>query len=316
MAGTVVVFGAKGFIGRCVTAALAADGWRCTGVDRYGRTTGGAGEVDGPYYAGNDWSSLALSRFLRRCGPAVIVNAVGASWSTDPAVVRRDNVVWPCRLAEACERSGTTESILHLGSSHEYGDTAPGVRVSESSVLAPLTTYGKSKTAGASHLVRAAYRMNRPVTLIRAFNVIGPGHGTKGIWASAVGLYRAAEEAGSEQVVANVPLPETARDLIDVRDVAGLVSLAAGRPGPAVAVYNAASGTATSIRQLFDAFAAQTGIPYRFGRNPGGLRTGARWQCADTARAESHLGWTRDFTLTDSIGAALARSETASAALG
>lgn len=315
MARSVVVFGARGFIGRRAWEALAADGWHCTGVDRYGRTTDGAGGVVGPYSSGHDWSSLALSRFLRHLGPSVIVNAVGASWSTDPAVVRRDNVLWPYRLAQACERSGTTESLVHLGSSHEYGDTAPGVRVSETSALAPLTPYGRSKAAGASHLVRAAHRMDIPVTLIRAFNVIGPGHGTQGIWASAAGLYRAVREAGSERVVAQVPLPQTARDLVDVRDVAALVSLAAGRRGPAVAAYNAASGTATTIRQLFDAFATQTGIPYRFGRSSGGLRTGSQWQCADVTRAESELGWTRRFTLTDSIAAALAREETASAAL-
>ncbi|MFI6765226.1 NAD-dependent epimerase/dehydratase family protein [Streptomyces sp. NPDC050355] len=316
MSRTVIVFGAKGFIGRCVTAALTADGWCCIGVDRHGRATGGAGDVGGPYYSGNDWSSAALSRFLRACGPAVIVNAVGASWSTDPSVVRRDNVVWPCRLAEACELSGTTESILHLGSSHEYRDTAPGVPVSESSVLAPVTEYGKSKVRGASYLVRAAYRMNRPVTLIRAFNVIGPGHGTQGVWAAAAGLYRAAVEAGSDQVVANVPLPETARDLIDVRDVAGLVSLAARRPAPAVAAYNAASGTATSIGRLFEAFAEQTGIPCRLARNPDGLRTGSTWQCADVSRAATHLGWMRRFTLTDSISAALALDAATPAALG
>ncbi|GAA3193826.1 MULTISPECIES: NAD-dependent epimerase/dehydratase family protein [Streptomyces] len=316
MKGTAVVFGAKGFIGRRVTAALTADGWRCTGVDRYGRATGGAGEVAGPYYSGNDWSSVALSRFLRARGPAVIVNAVGAPWSTDAAVVRRDNVVWPCRLAEACELSGTVEAVLHLGSSHEYGDTARGAPVSESSVLAPVTEYGKSKAMGASYLVRAAYRMDRPLTLIRAFNVIGPGHGTQGIWAAAVRLYRTAVEAGSDQVVANVPLPETARDLIDVRDVAGLVSLAARRPGPAVASYNAASGTATSIRQLFDVFAERTGIPYRFARNFDGLRIGSTWQCADTTRAASRLGWMRQFTLTDSVAAALALDAGTPAALG
>ncbi|MFB7918452.1 NAD-dependent epimerase/dehydratase family protein [Streptomyces sp. NPDC056061] len=316
MSTDVIVFGAKGFIGRYVSAALAADGWRCTGVDRYGRATGGAGGVGGPYYSGNDWSSAALSRFLRDRGPVVVVNAVGASWSTDPSVVRRDNVVWPCRLAEACERSGTTESILHLGSSHEYGDTVPDVPVSESSVLAPVTEYGRSKVVGASYLVRAAYRMNRPVTLIRAFNVIGPGHGTQGIWAVAAGLYRAAAEAGSARVVANVPLPETARDLVDVRDVAGLVTLAARRSGPAVAAYNAASGTATSIGQLFEGFAEQTGIPYRFVRNPDGLRTGSTWQRADIARAAAHLGWARRFTLTDSIRAALAPDAATPVALG
>lgn len=316
MARTVIIFGARGFIGRRVAAALTADGWRCIGVDRYGRTTGGVGDINGPYYSGNDWSPVALRRFLRRCGPAAIVNAVGASWSTDPAVLRRDNVLWPCRLGEACEVSGSTESILHIGSSHEYGATAPGVPVSESSGLAPVTEYGRSKTAGASYLIRAACRMNSPATVVRAFNVIGPGHSTYGIWALAVGLYRAAAEAGADRVVANVPYPETARDLVDVRDVARLVCLAAGRgSGASVATYNAGSGTATSIRQLFDAFTEQTGIPYRFVRSPVDLRIGSAWQRADVSHAESRLGWMRDFTLADSIRACLALDEPAATAL-
>ncbi|MFH9477535.1 NAD-dependent epimerase/dehydratase family protein [Streptomyces anulatus] len=313
MVSTAVVFGARGFIGRQVTAALGAAGWRCVGVDRYGRTTGGSGEVEGPYYAGNDWSSVALGRFLRRCGPVVVVNAVGASWSTDPSVVRRDNVIWPCRLAQACEAAGTPVSVVHIGSSHEYGDTAPGVPVVERSALAPVTAYGRSKAAGASHLVRAAFRSGRPLTLVRAFNVIGPGHGSQGIWAKAVGLYRAAAQTGAPLVVAEVPLPGTARDLIDVRDVAALVCLAAAHPGPPVAVYNAASGTATTMRQLFDAFVDQTRIPYRFAGNAARLRTGPTWQCADVERARAHLGWARRFTLADSIAAALALDEAARA---
>ncbi|MFD4214300.1 NAD-dependent epimerase/dehydratase family protein [Streptomyces sindenensis] len=304
-----VVFGARGFIGSQVSAALASAGWRCAGVDRYGRAAGGFGEVEGTYYDGHDWSSVALGRFLRRCGPAVVVNAVGASWSVDPAVVRRDNVVWPARLAEACEAAGTPVSIVHLGSSHEYGDTVPGGSVGERSVLAPVTEYGRSKVEGASHLVRAAFRTGRPLTLVRAFNVIGPGHGAQGIWATAVGLYRAAAETAAPRVVAEVPLPETARDLIDVRDVAALVRLAAERPGSAVDVYNAASGTGTTIECLFNAFTKHTGIPHRFRRNAVGLRTGPTWQRADIARARAQLGWTRRFTLADSIAAALAPEE-------
>ncbi|GAA3853327.1 NAD-dependent epimerase/dehydratase family protein [Streptomyces sedi] len=307
MTGTVVVFGAGGFLGGHVAEALAADGWNCTGVDRRGRATDG-GHVTGPYYSGHDWSSAALSRFLRARGPAVIVNAVGAPWAIDPSVVRRDNVVWPCRLAEACELSGTAKSLVHLGSSHEYGDTVPGIPVSESTALAPTTEYGKSKVSGASYLVRAAYRTRQPLTLVRAFNVIGPGHGRHGLWAAAAGLYRAATAAGHDRVVANVPRPETVRDLVDVRDVARLVALAARRPGPPVAVYNAASGTGTSIEQLFEAFAKQTGVPCRFVPGPGGLRTGSTWQHADISRATTRLGWTRRYTLADSIGAALGRA--------
>ncbi|NEA18265.1 NAD-dependent epimerase/dehydratase family protein [Streptomyces halstedii] len=311
MVSTAVVFGARGFIGRQLTAALASAGWRCAGVDRYGRATGGFGEVEGPYYDGDDWSSVALGRFLRRCGHAVVVNAVGASWSVDPAVVRRDNVLWPARLAEACEAAGTSASIVHIGSSHEYGGTVPGGSACERSALAPVTAYGRSKVEGASHLVRGAFRMGRPLTLVRAFNVIGPGHGSQGIWATAVGLYRAAVETAAPRVVAEVPLPGTARDLIDVRDVAALVRLAVERPGSAVTVYNAASGTVTSIGQLFDAFAEHTGIPYRFTRNAVGLRRGPTWQRADIARARTQLGWTRRFTLDDSIAAALALDEEA-----
>ncbi|WP_226366962.1 NAD(P)-dependent oxidoreductase [Pseudonocardia sp. ICBG162] len=310
MTSTAVVFGYRGFIGRQVTAALMSAGWRCVGVDRYGRATGGFGEVEGPYYYGDDWSPVALGRYLRRCGPAVVVNAVGASWSMDPTEVRRDNVVWPARLGEACEAAGTPLSIVHMGSSHEYGDTGViGRSIDERNALAPVTAYGRSKVEGASHLVRAAFRTGRPLTIVRAFNVIGPGHGGQGIWATAVGLYRAAARTAAPRVVAGVPLPETARDLIDVRDVAALVRLAAGTPRPAVAVYNAASGIGTTIAQLFDALTEHTGIPYRFRCSAVGVRTGPTWQRADIARARAKLGWTPQFTLADSIAAALALDE-------
>lgn len=262
--------------------------------------------IEQPYYSGHDWCPVALSRFVRRRGPAVVVNAVGASWSRDAGEVSRDNVVWPTRLAQACALAGSVEAILHIGSSLEYGDTAPGVPIGESSPLAPGTDYGRSKACGASRLVRAAARTATPITLIRAFNVIGPGHGTEGIWSTAVGLYRTAATGGAERVVANVPFPQTARDLVDVRDVAALIGLSARHRDAPVSIYNAASGTATTIGQLFDAFAEQTGIPYEFARIPDSVRTGSKWQCADISRAAAQLGWRPRITLTDSISAALA----------
>ncbi|WP_084792079.1 NAD-dependent epimerase/dehydratase family protein [Actinopolyspora mortivallis] len=306
MADTAVVFGANGFIGRWISRALVLDGWRCVDLDRRGRAGGAARDVEAPYYDGGNWSEVTLTRFLEQFGSVVVINAAGAAWSTDAPTVLRDNITWARRLGIACEMSESVAEIVHIGSAHEYGELPEGVAVRESDPLTPDSTYASSKSAGASYLVRAAYGRDVPIRIVRPFNVVGPGHGSQGLWASAVELYRNALAESSEQVVASVPRPETTRDFVDVRDVARLVTLTLGRPDlPLASVYNAGSGEATTIRELFDVFREETGIDYQFSSTTMSLRPGSRWQCADIAKAESELGWRREFSLLGSVRASL-----------
>ncbi len=310
MTRTAIVFGSNGFLGKWIVAALLEAGWRCIGVDRNGRTTESNVGVSGRYYTGSDWSPDLLSDFLSSCGRAAVVNVGGAPWSTDPDVLLRDNIVWPFRLATACRTAGSIISILHIGSSHEYADMEYGTSISESSRLGAITSYGKSKTCGASYLVRAAMQMEIPMTIVRPFNVIGPGHGSNGLWAVLVGRYQSAMTARVDQVTVPAPLLHTKRDWIDVRDVALLVSAAMSQERPVLSTYNAASGVATSIKELLDAFTEHTGVAYELSSDPVPMRTGPRWQRADMARAKSVLHWRRQFNLADSIRACLEGRDT------
>ncbi|ERT13680.1 NAD-dependent epimerase/dehydratase family protein [Photorhabdus temperata] len=302
---TVIVFGATGFIGGWITRVLSSEGWRCISIDRYGRThdtLNNLNTVEEPYYIGGSWAEDKLARFLAKIGTAVVINAAGAAWATDAPTVFRDNIDWPRRLGIACVLSQSVREIVHIGSAHEYGQLPQGSAIREIDSLKPDSTYARSKSIGTSYLVRAAYETNVPIRIIRPFNVIGPRYGSQGLWSMTINLYRNALEKGYNKIVASIPEPEVVRDFIDVRDVAKLVLLSLGRPNlPLVSIYNAGSGQARSIRELYEVLREVTGIDYEFSSIVKNLRPGSKWQCASIQKSESELGWWRDFSLKDSI---------------
>ena len=108
-------------------------------------------------------------------------------------------------------------------------------------------------------LLVAKIRQVRIEEIVRAFNHVGPRQGLGFVW-SDVARQVAEIERGSGPAILEVGTTTTQRDFTDVRDMVRAYWLLLGRGEPGK-TYNAASGKATSIREVIDAFLARATRP-------------------------------------------------------
>ncbi|MFI5841299.1 NAD-dependent epimerase/dehydratase family protein [Catenuloplanes sp. NPDC051500] len=281
----VLLFGASGFIGGHVRAALAEDP-RVGEVLTPGRAQHDliAGDVD------------ALTALLRRTAPDVIVSCVGALGGTATDLLEGNTLV-AAKLLEAAAEAAPRARLVRMGSAGEYGVVAPGRSVHEDDALVPVGAYGVSHVAG-TRLFTIADGLDA-VTL-RVFNPIGPGMSEETLLGRAAARIRAALRDGVDEIQLG-PLGAY-RDFVDVRDLASLVGtivLAAHVPSR---VYNAGSGRAVTAREAVALLAAEagwTGTIREAGSGPSRSAT-VGWIRADISRARDELGWTpmRELELT------------------
>ncbi len=245
-AGSLVVIGAGGFLGRHVVRAATARGLDVVPVGRP------QGQLLDP----------ALHGLLRRRG-AVVVDAAGRT-SGDREQLWDANVVRLRRLAEAALDAGAP--LLTIGSAAEYGPPQ-SERVGESHPTQPVSDYGASKLA-ATQAVGEYVAGGLAATVARVFNVVAPD--------------RADEDPASQfaRAVRNLPTSGgvvRARDSSLVRDLMGADAVAellldlARHVGEAP-VVNVCTGRGVRWSELIAAMAAVRGVQVRIEDTaPGGI---------------------------------------------
>ncbi|MFL6077477.1 MAG: NAD-dependent epimerase/dehydratase family protein, partial [Mycobacteriales bacterium] len=164
MTGPVLVFGATGYLGRHVHAALAAG---------HEVVTVAARNRDADYRIDLTARSGAatVAALLTAVSPVAVVNCVGATGGDLTGLVAA-NVAAVASLLEAAALAAPGIRLVHLGSAAEYGPCVPGQPLAESMAPRPLGAYGVSKLAG-SELVRQNGTVDGVV--LRVFNPLGPG---------------------------------------------------------------------------------------------------------------------------------------------
>ncbi len=244
----ILVIGAAGFVGRHLTAALEAE----HGAD----AIVAAGREDARV-ALDILDGEAVRRILGEVRPTHVVNLAGIAV---PGVAADDEAAtWSLHLGavmslgQAILRSCPAAWLLQVGSGLAYGRTARhGRPVREDEALEPNDTYGASKAAGDIAIGALAARGLKAVRL-RPFNHTGPGQ-TADFVVPAFARQIARIEAGLHPPIIDVGNLASARDFLDVRDVAGAYAavirhVGALEPG---AILNVASGSATVIHDLLD----------------------------------------------------------------
>jgi GDP-4-dehydro-6-deoxy-D-mannose reductase len=182
--------------------------------------------------------------------------SVARSWE-DPRSVLRDNVEMTLNLLNAV-REEAPEAAVVLASSGEIYGPPERLPVTEAEQLRPQNPYAVSKAACDLLAGQYADAHGLRVVRVRAFNQAGPGQSDVFVVGTITRQVAEALAAGSDEIVIRTGNPDSARDFTDVRDTVRAYVAAAELPA---GVYNACSGTATSVRALVELAGRAGGIP-------------------------------------------------------
>jgi nucleoside-diphosphate-sugar epimerase len=282
----VLLFGATGFLGTQVAAALAVD-CRAGELVRAGRRAG-----DHRHDLVGD-GEAALVRLLREVRPDVVVNAVGRLAGTDAELVEA-NVLTTARLLDAVRAAVPDARLVLLGSAAEYGAVEAGRRVTEDTPTRPVGAYGVTRLASTQLAALAAAAGRVDAVVLRVFNPIGPGLPGENLLGRAALQLRDAIRYGRGRIRLG-PLG-ACRDFVDVRDVGRAVA-AAALAGPVRdardRVLNVGSGTALPAREAVWQLARAAGFTGAVEEaDPAPERSaGVPWIAADITRIGRTLDW-------------------------
>jgi nucleoside-diphosphate-sugar epimerase len=239
--GTILVSGASGFIGRVITARLAAKGAEVVvALRRRQEVPGATTQITAGDLAAPD-PSLEIA--LRRCAGVVHAAGLAHRLGFNPEALQATNVTAAARVAEAAAKMRVEHFVL-ISSAAIHGKSRPGI-ITEATAPHPDDDYAASKLAGELAVRAALAGSTTALTIIRPCAVIGPG--CSGNIPRLTGL-----------IARGFPLPfggiHNVRSFIAVDDLAELVAkvLAADAPPD---LLLAASPTPISTPSLIRALA-------------------------------------------------------------
>ena len=297
----VLLFGASGFLGRAVGAALDCE-QRVDTVIRSGRSrTGrpGVGWVNHDLIAADPDELAAL---IRDTQPDAVINCVGRL-SGGIVQLAETNVLVTARMIEIVAREAPTARLVILGSAAEYGPTPYGRLVGEDDPTNPVAVYGVTRLAS-TQLVQLAVRDKQlDAVVLRIFNPIGPHVPLENVLGRAIAGMQTALRKGEDTVMLG-PLGAY-RDFVDVRDVATAITAAALADQVEERVLNVGNGRPVLCRELVGILAEVAGFTGTVAEtSPSPDRSSlVDWSVADVSRIQRALAWAPTHDLRASIEA-------------
>lgn len=295
---TVLVAGASGFIGRHVVRALGevAPDTPVVRLDRQAAREVGASAYYRREIGGGD--GAALTRLLRECDVAAIVNCAGTTQSQAERLAA-DNVATTEGLIEASAAARAGMVFCQIGSAAEYEMLPRPDRTREDCPTRPAGDYGRSKLAASNRVLEATRQGHVAGYVLRLFNPIGAGMPTTQL----VGrLLEHLRNGPAEPLV--VGSLSSYRDYVDARDVARAIAASLPRADALRGeVINVGSGTANSTRSLVQGIlrAARRGAFLEEAEGGSARSQWASWQEADISKARVMLGWVPRFSFDETL---------------
>ena len=304
-AGPVLVTGATGFVGRHMVDLLLGHGYEVAAASVPGDPLLPALPPGVSRLAFDILDLEATTEALARLAPSVVFHLAGLARGGDLQRLLAVNVMGTECLLKAARALDQPATVVIPGSASEYGIFAAPEPVNEDAPLAPISAYGVSKAAQTLLGLSYARRGDVPVVVGRIFNITGPRE-PQAMLVGAMAGQVAAIERGRLPAVVSVGNLDPYRDYIDVRDaVQGLWLLS--RYGESGRAYNLCSGTAIQVREVVRRVVALSNVPIRIEPDPDRQRPSDIPYCAgDPQRAESATGWQPQYSLDESLQAALA----------
>lgn len=248
MTGRALVTGARGFVGRKLTAHLEANGWEVCGCDV--PADGMTDEV----FPCDVRNPEEIERMLEWAGKITHVFHLAAvtfvpETVQDPSVAFEVNLQGTVSLLTALERVGSGRRFLFVSSSEVYGPPQR-LPVTEHHPLNPMNPYAISKLAAEQYCRFVHASQGTDAICLRPFNHSGPGQSDR--FALPSFARQIAEiEAGLAPPEIRVGNLAAARDFCHVADVVRAYDTVAqcGTPGE---VYNVCSGMVHSLEAALE----------------------------------------------------------------
>lgn len=292
MTRTLLVTGCTGYVARSLVPELrrAAPGDRLVGTARRAAEAPAGLDAFLPADLADPEQARAL---VSRARPAAVVH-LAARRDGGLGELLAANAVATAHLLDAVrEVAGPGARVVVAGSAAEIGACAPAeMPLAEGAACRPVDPYGVAKLAQSAVAHAAFFRHGQEVVRARLFNLIGPDLPDGLLPGRCARLLVEAMAGRCGRTLAFRDLG-TARDYVDVRDVARALALALerGRPG---ALYHVGSGRALVgrdvVRRLLEVARPDTG-PVDFEETVASPRT-VPVQVADPGLAARELGWT------------------------
>jgi GDP-4-dehydro-6-deoxy-D-mannose reductase len=265
-----LVTGASGFVGRYLTARLAADEVEVLAA-------GGPHDSQTHFPIDLlDIESLHAAFDLARpdavfhlAAQAFVPRAIQAPQETyETNIIGTANVLTALRAWR--DRSKRDVRLIFVSSAEVYGAQPPErMPIEETLAPNPSNPYAASKAAAEAIVLGEVRAYGVDAVITRAFNHVGPGQNERfAVPAFAAQLARIARGGEPVLLVGNL---EPRRDFLDVRDVVDAYA-AIARSGSSGEVYNICSGSAISMRDVLGELIRIANVPVEVREDPARMR--------------------------------------------
>jgi len=272
----VLVTGATGFIGRRAVALLGAAGvkTRCCSAST-GHDLERADALD-------PFKGLGITHVVHLGGRTYVPD----SWE-EPGAFYRTNTLGTQQVLDFCRSTGAR---LVYVSAYVYGipQTLP---IAESHPVAPNNPYAHSKWLGEELCRFYAGEFGVKVTVLRPFNIFGPGQGADFLIPTIL------RQARTETLI-TVKDASPRRDYLHLDDFVDALVRALGSKAP-FSLFNVGSGHSVSVGELLDMVVRRSPRPLRWASS-GEVRVNEIPDTiADISAIKTALQWSPQLTLED-----------------
>jgi UDP-glucose 4-epimerase len=207
----------------------------------------------------------------------------------------RNNVLGTLNLLEAARQTGL-KRFVYFSSAAVYGDTVQ-VPIAEQHPVEPLSPYGVSKLTGEQYALMYHRAFGLPVAVLRPFNIYSPRQDPSNPYSGVITKFIERAKAGQSPVIFGDG--QQTRDFISVHDIVDLVELLVEKDAAIGRVFNAGTGTQTTVNRLAEivqeVFGSDLAPEYQ------DARTGdIRHSVADISAAQT-LGFVPQVSLEDGL---------------
>jgi nucleoside-diphosphate-sugar epimerase len=231
---------------------------------------------------GSPEACLAL---IGRWQPDVVIHCASEPVTTAAplSAVNQSSAHW---LLDAAARERPSAHVVLFGSAAEYGLPIGGQRLREDHSCFAYTPYGRAKLATTEDAMYRTRRGSVRATVLRLFNVVGPGIGTH----LPLGAFLARYAYGDRRAVKMGPI-DAVRDFVAIGDVAA-AAVRAVETAAAGEVINVCTGRGRSLRELLLRMTQLMGLDVQIESAPEAPATGLQPIVGDPAKCQALLGFT------------------------